>query len=60
MPLEAFDIANGIILVIFCVISIYVGIRIISKYFEYKPREFILLGLTWICVVSPWYPATKK
>ncbi len=58
MPLEAFDIVNGIVLIIFCVISIYVGLRIISKYFEYKTREFILVGITWICMVSPWYPAT--
>jgi len=56
--LEAFDIANGIVLIIFCVISIFVGLRLISKYFKYKKRELFLVGLTWICMVSPWYPAT--
>ena len=58
MSISTFDLANGIIFIIFCVISIFVGLRIISKYFKYKRREFILIGLTWIFLVSPWYPAS--
>ncbi len=57
MPLETFDIANGIVLIAFCGLSIYVGIIIILNYFKYKRREFLFVGLTWIFLVSPWYAA---
>ncbi|MFX0072289.1 MAG: hypothetical protein ACFFAO_14480, partial [Candidatus Hermodarchaeota archaeon] len=58
MALETLDLVNGIVLIIFCFISIYVGIRIILKYFVYKQRQFMLVGITWIFLVSAWYPAS--
>ena len=58
MSIDALDITNGITLIILCFISIYVAIRIISKYFEYKRKEFILVDLVYIFLTSPWYPAT--
>ncbi|TFG16048.1 MAG: hypothetical protein EU535_00375 [Promethearchaeota archaeon] len=58
MAIETLDIINGIVLIIFCIISIYVGARIALRYFKYKQRELLLVGLTWIFLVSPWYPAS--
>lgn len=58
MAIETLDIINGIVLIIFCVISIYVGARIALRYFKYKQKELLLVGLTWIFLVSPWYPAS--
>jgi hypothetical protein len=58
MAIGILDITNGIILIIFSIISIYVGIRIILSYSKYKQRELLLVGLTWIFIASPWYPAS--
>ncbi|MBD3255185.1 MAG: hypothetical protein GF383_08830 [Candidatus Lokiarchaeota archaeon] len=32
------------------------GITIISKYFRYKTREFLLVGFAWMGLASPWVP----
>jgi hypothetical protein len=58
MAIETLDILNGIVLIIFCVISIYVGARIALRYLKYKQREFLFVGLTCIFLVSAWYPAS--
>jgi len=58
MALEALDITNGVVLILFCTLSIYLGIRISAKYFKYKQRQLLLVGLTWIFLVCPWYPAS--
>jgi len=57
LPLTDFEILNGIFSIIFVTISIFVGLKIISKYFEYKHIEFLLVGITWVGIVSPWYPS---
>ncbi|MFX0058683.1 MAG: hypothetical protein ACFE85_16915 [Candidatus Hodarchaeota archaeon] len=58
MALEALDITNGVVLILFCALSIYLGIRISAKYFKYRQRQLLLVGLTWIFLVCPWYPAS--
>ena len=58
MTIQALDITNGIVLIIFCALNIYVGIRISLKYFEYKQRDLLLVGLVWIFLTCPWYPAS--
>ncbi|MFO8018796.1 MAG: hypothetical protein R6U96_09185 [Promethearchaeia archaeon] len=58
MELDAFSVMNGIFSLIFVSISITVGVIIISKYFEYKKRILLLVGLTWIGISSPWWPST--
>ncbi|MFX1408703.1 MAG: hypothetical protein ACFFBW_17270 [Promethearchaeota archaeon] len=58
MALEALDITNGIVLILFCALSIYLGLRISFKYFKYKQRQLLLVGLVWIFLVCPWYPAS--
>ena len=54
---EALHITNGILLIIFCSIAIYVGLRIMSKYFKYRQTDLLLVGFTWIALSSPWFPA---
>ncbi len=58
MPLEALDFYNGLTALIVVIISVIVGVKLISKYFKFKNREYILVGLTWIFFVEPWWPPT--
>jgi hypothetical protein len=57
MALEPIDFINGLFSLIFVVISIIVGLRIILNYTEHKRHEFILIGLAWIGVTEPWWPS---
>jgi hypothetical protein len=58
MSLNFVDYVNGILFSIFVIISIYVGLRILIKYFEVKNRILIYVGMAWIFMVCPWYPST--
>ena len=58
MPLEPNEFYNGLTCLIFISISIIVGIKLALKYFENKNRVFLLVGLTWIILVEPWWPPT--
>ena len=58
MPIESLDLLNGILLLIFSSISLIVGIRIFSKYFEIKRREFLCVGIACVGIASPWYPGS--
>jgi len=41
---------------IFVAISIIIGLKITAKYFKFKKQEFLLLGLFWIGLTTPWWP----
>lgn len=56
MALGFLDLINGILILVLDGISIYVGIRLILKYFKFRKREFLLVGICWIFIVCPWYP----
>jgi len=56
MALELVDYLQGSFSLIFVVISLIIGITIISKYFEFKNRLLILVGISWIGVGNPWMP----
>ncbi len=56
LPLDMLEVFQGSFSLIFAIISIFVGLRILSKYFEYKRRELILVGISWIGIASPWIP----
>ena len=58
MAMAALDFWNGMALITFCIISVYVGLRIMSKYFKYRQWQLIIVGLTWICLVDSWYPGS--
>lgn len=56
MTLELVDYLQGSFSLIFVIISLIIGITIISKYFEFKNRLLILVGISWIGVGNPWMP----
>ncbi|MBD3255512.1 MAG: hypothetical protein GF383_10485 [Candidatus Lokiarchaeota archaeon] len=58
MALTILDITNGIFSIIFVVISIIIGLTIMAKYFAYKQRTYLLIGLTWIGMASTWTPSS--
>jgi len=60
MELSGFDILNGIFSIIFVVISISVGLKIASRYFEKKSRSFLLIGFSWVGLSAPWFPSTTS
>lgn len=56
MALEPVDYLQGSFSLIFVIISLIIGITILSKYFEFKNRLYILVGISWIGVSVPWMP----
>jgi hypothetical protein len=57
MSLTQFDIYNGTLSVIFIVINVSVGLIITSKYFKFKDKNFIYVGLSWIGISCPYIAA---
>lgn len=56
--LTEIELINGILSICFASISIFVGAKIVSKYFEYRKKTFLYVGLTWIGLVSMWYASS--
>ena len=55
ITLTPFEMLYGALTFIAVIISILLGILIAFKYFKFKRISFILVGLTWILVVSPYW-----
>ena len=53
--LNQLELLHGTFTLIFIVISILIGIRILLKYFTYEQKEFITVGLAWIFLSSGWW-----
>ena len=58
MELQPIELINGIFSIIFVIISIIVGLRFIWTYIKYKQKTLLLVGLTWIGLVSIWYSSS--
>lgn len=56
MQIGLTEILQGSFSLIFVIISIIIGVKILIKYFEYKSNQFLLVGLTWIGLSTPWWP----
>lgn len=56
MVLEVVDFLQGLFSLLFVIISLILGFKILSKYFKYKSKLYILVGLSWIGVANPWFP----
>jgi len=54
LQLEIAEYLQGGFSLAFVVISIILGTTILSKYTEFKRREFILIGLSLIGIANPW------
>ncbi len=55
--METLELLNGILLLIFNVIALLIGTKILSKYIQYKQKVLLYIGFTWIFLSCPWYPA---
>ncbi|TFG15960.1 MAG: hypothetical protein EU531_07805 [Promethearchaeota archaeon] len=53
--LSPFEVLYGAMTFIGVVISVLLGILIAFKYFKFKKIDFLLVGLTWIFLVSPYW-----
>ncbi|TFF99300.1 MAG: hypothetical protein EU541_05230, partial [Promethearchaeota archaeon] len=53
--LSTFEITRSVSTGIFLIISILIGFRILLKYFQYKQKALLTVGLTWIFISSPWW-----
>ena len=60
MALETLDYINGPSSIIFVGISVILGLKIISKYFEYKKKELLYVGLTWILMTEMWWSSSSS
>ena len=56
MALEFMDFYNGLTGTIFVIISIFVSIKLISKYFKHKKRGLFFAGLTWLIICETYWP----
>ena len=56
MVLDALEILHGSFTIVFVFISVILGIRIASRYRKIKRTEFLLFGIFWAGMVSPWIP----
>ena len=55
MSLYPHDIINGIFGVIALIVSVLIAIRMILIGFEYRNRDFILVGIAGFIVSEPWW-----
>lgn len=58
MALTSIEFITGSFCLGFVVVSIFVGLFIMSKYFKYKQRNFLLVGLTWIILSEVWWSSS--
>ncbi|MHA2366865.1 MAG: hypothetical protein ACXAC7_23135 [Candidatus Hodarchaeales archaeon] len=56
MALEIIDYILGGLSLTFVVISVVIGFTILSKYPKFKSRLYLLIGITWLGLATPWIP----
>ncbi|MBN1800287.1 MAG: hypothetical protein JW891_02215 [Candidatus Lokiarchaeota archaeon] len=54
-PITPIQFLQGAVSLGFTLISLILGILIIVKYFKYKDRQLLLVGLTWILLTTAWW-----
>ena len=58
--LEQIEFANGLAMIIINVITITLGLLIMSKYLKYKSRPLLFVGFTIIGLSTPWWPGATS
>ena len=58
MAFDMTEILNGGLSLVFVLVSVAVGINIISRYFRLKNSTYLYMGLSWIGITSPWWGST--
>jgi hypothetical protein len=56
MAIELLDMVHGIFTIVFVIISIITGFIIVIKYFQLRKSQFLLFGLFWMGLTTPWWP----
>jgi hypothetical protein len=56
LALQFVDFLQGLGSLIFVIISVIIGLAILSKYRKFKSRLYVLVGISWIGVANPWFP----
>jgi hypothetical protein len=56
LALQFVDFLQGLGSLIFVIISLIIGLAILSKYRKFKSRLYLLVGISWIGVANPWFP----
>ncbi|MHA2008370.1 MAG: hypothetical protein ACXABO_03995 [Promethearchaeota archaeon] len=55
MVLTTLEVLTGSFSLVTVIISTIIGLRIVSKYFLYRKKELLLVGLTWILLCEIWW-----
>jgi hypothetical protein len=53
--LTELQILNGSMTLVFMILSLIIGFKILLRYYEIKQKEFITVGLSWIFLTSAWW-----
>ncbi|TFG26059.1 MAG: hypothetical protein EU532_10840 [Promethearchaeota archaeon] len=56
MVLDLLEFYNGLTGTIFVIISIFVALKLISKYYEHNKRNLLFAGLTWLIICETYWP----
>lgn len=56
LSLTPIEILHSSFSLVAIVISILIGLIIISKYFKFKQKNFLLIGIFWTGLTFPWLP----
>lgn len=54
IELGLIDFLLGLFHFIFVTVSIIIGLKLALKYFKFKRRELLLVGVVWITMTLPW------
>ncbi len=55
MTLTTTDFINGLFALIYVIVTIIIGLRISAKYFEFKHKTFIYIGIGWAGFSCGWW-----
>ena len=57
MEISFIDSLNGILSILAVTTFAIIGLNIIARYFQYRQKEFLYMGISWIGIMCPWYPS---
>ena len=55
-PLGLEEYVQGSLTLAFCAVSIILGSLMIYKYIKYKDKQLLFVGISWILLITPWWP----
>ena len=58
MAIEPLTLVNGISCIIYSGICAIVGLKIASRYFKFRNKVFLFMGISWALVASVFWPAS--